>query len=83
MIVAVRLFARARDLACLDVLEVVLPDGATVADLRRAVAKITPALADLLARSALAINEEFADDDVVIPPKAEVALIPPVSGGAW
>jgi molybdopterin converting factor small subunit len=35
----------------------------------------------LLSRSAVAVNEEFADDAVAIPAGAEVALLPPVSGG--
>ena len=38
MIVHVRLFARARDLAGTDVLRVELPDGATISDLRRRLA---------------------------------------------
>jgi molybdopterin converting factor subunit 1 len=77
----VKLFARARDLAGADEVSVSLPDGATVADLRRALASAYPALAGLLARSALAVANEFADDGQLVPPGAEVALLPPVSGG--
>jgi molybdopterin converting factor small subunit len=40
-----------------------------------------PALRDLLPRAAVAVNEDFADDDTPIPPGVEVAIIPPVSGG--
>jgi molybdopterin converting factor small subunit len=29
----------------------------------------------------LAVNEEFADDSLTVPVNAEVALLPPVSGG--
>lgn len=81
MIVHVRLFARARDLAGADVLRVELPDGATVADLRRRIAADYPALASLLARSALAVANEFAADSLVLSADAEIALLPPVSGG--
>lgn len=77
----VRLFARARDLAAADKLEVDVPPGATVAELRRQIAEHYPALAGLLARSALAVNEEFAADEQTLPADAEVALLPPVSGG--
>ena len=77
----VKLFARARDLAGAAEVTVALPDGATVADLRRALAGARPALAELLARSALAVDSEFADDAVAVRPGAEVALLPPVSGG--
>jgi molybdopterin converting factor subunit 1 len=79
--VRVRLFARARDLAGKDEVMVLLPDGATIAELRRRLAAAHPKLADLLARSALAIDQEFAADEATVPAGAEVALLPPVSGG--
>ncbi len=79
--VVVRLFARARDLAGTDSVRLDLPAGATAADVRRALAKAYPALAGLLEHSALAVNDEFADDRAPLPPGAEVALLPPVSGG--
>jgi molybdopterin converting factor subunit 1 len=81
MIVQVRLFARARDLAGTDCLAVELPDGATVGDLRRRLAVAAPSLRGLLERSALAVNEEFAGDELLLPTQANVALLPPVSGG--
>ncbi len=81
MLVHVRLFARARDLAGADMLRVELPDGATVADLRRRLAAEYPALSSLLERSALAVENEFAADTQVLPAGVEVALLPPVSGG--
>lgn len=77
----VRLFARARDLAGADVLDVPLPAGATVRDLRLRLAKVCPRLAGLLERCALAVDNEFADDALPLPPGAEVAVLPPVSGG--
>jgi molybdopterin converting factor subunit 1 len=81
MTLTVRLFARARDLARADSLRVDLPDSATAGDLRRRLAVLCPALAGLIGRCALAVNEEFADDDLTLPLHAEVALLPPVSGG--
>jgi molybdopterin converting factor subunit 1 len=81
MIVAVRLFARARDLAGADLVRVELPEGATVSDLRRGLGRQCPALASLLEKSALAVDNEFAREDQPLTPGAEVALIPPVSGG--
>ena len=82
MTTRVRLFARARDLAGAETLSVDLPAGTTVGELRRRLAGDVPALAGLLERSAVGVNEEYAADDAVIPPGAEVAVIPPVSGGA-
>jgi molybdopterin converting factor subunit 1 len=81
MMVQVRLFARARDLAGTDRVALDLPEGATAGDLRRRLGRAFPALQGLLERSALAVNEEFAGDELPLPPHAEVALLPPVSGG--
>src|SRR5262249_27168764 len=73
--VTVRLFDRARALP-LD-----LPPGASVGELRRALGERCPALVSLLSRSAMAVNGEFARDGDLVPPGAEIALLPPVSGG--
>jgi molybdopterin converting factor subunit 1 len=81
MTVRVLLFAAARDLAGADAVTVELPPGATVADLRAALAARVPALAALLRRSSVAVNHDFAEDDRAIDPAAELAVIPPVSGG--
>ena len=77
----VRLFARARDLAGADHVVVDLPDGAAVADLRRRLVAAYPKLADLAAKCAVAVGEEFAGDDVALKEGVEIALLPPVSGG--
>jgi molybdopterin converting factor small subunit len=81
MTVTVRLFARAKDLAGFDRIVLDLPAIATAADLRRQLATSVPALTALLERSALAIGGEFANDDQLVPADAEIALLPPVSGG--
>jgi molybdopterin converting factor subunit 1 len=77
----VLLFARARDLVGQATVEIDLPPAATVADLRRALRGRYPVLVSLLEKSALAVDNEFAGDDAPVPPTAEVALLPPVSGG--
>jgi molybdopterin converting factor subunit 1 len=81
MTVTVILFAAARELADADSIALELCPGATVAALRAELARRVPALAGLLAKSALAVNHDFADDAVVLQPTDEVAVIPPVSGG--
>jgi molybdopterin converting factor subunit 1 len=80
--VSIRLFARAKDLAGSDALVVALPPVATVGELRKRLSELCPALMGLLERSAVAVNNEFADDAILVPEGAEVALLPPVSGGA-
>jgi len=82
MILRVHLFARARDLAGASTLAIELPGDSTVGDLRRRLREQVPALAGLLERSAIAVDTEFAGDSHPLRPEAEVALLPPVSGGA-
>ena len=82
MQVEVHLFAVARQAAGTDRLHLDLAEPATVAVLRRAVAERVPALGPLLAAMGVAVDSAYAPDDLVIPPGAELALIPPVSGGA-
>ena len=75
MVVSVRLFAGLRERAGASHVDVDLPDGATVADLLAAM--------DLAPRSCVAaINREYAEPAAPIAPGDEVALVPPVSGGA-
>ncbi len=59
-----------------------LPDGATVADLRARLAGIHPALAEALPAAVVAVNREFARPEVGLKDGDEVAVFPPVSGGA-
>jgi molybdopterin converting factor subunit 1 len=75
----IHLFAAARDLVGAPT--VVVDPPSTVADLRRQLAERYPTLAALLPKCRIAVNHEFADDDDAVPPGAEIAVIPPVSGG--
>lgn len=77
----VLLFAAARERARSEAVEVDLPAPATVAELRAALAAQYPALAAVLARSAIAVNGRYAAPSQAVTPGADVALIPPVSGG--
>ncbi len=81
MNVRVKLFAGARQLAGRDTLVVSLPVEATVAELRTAMAQCVPELKALLPQLMFAVDQEYADDDALISEGAEVACIPPVSGG--
>lgn len=74
------LFAGLAELAGTRSLEISW-DGGSVGDLRRAIADARPAVAGLLDRSAVAIGGRYADDETPVPVGAEVAILPPVSGG--
>ena len=78
--VRVRLFAGVRDAMRSDEVLAQIPLEGTVADLRRHLADAYPGV-DLLDACRVAVDREFAAEDAVIPERAEVALIPPVSGG--
>lgn len=75
MELTVRLFAGLRERAGADSVTVELPDGATAGDLLAAM--------DLAPRACIvAVDREYVPAEHVLDAGAEVALIPPVSGGA-
>jgi len=81
MKVQVRLFAAAKEWAKASTIELDVPSGATVADVRNALLVRVPQLAEFGPQLRLAVNAEYADDNTAILPLANVACIPPVSGG--
>jgi molybdopterin converting factor subunit 1 len=81
MTIRVLLFAALRERAGARELLVELPESASIAQLRQAVAEICPPLAPLLANAGVALNEELADGEARVRPGDVAALIPPVSGG--
>ncbi|ACL64592.1 molybdopterin converting factor, subunit 1 [Anaeromyxobacter dehalogenans 2CP-1] len=81
MPVHVLYFAGARDAAGTS-RETLAEVPATVADLRRVLAAAHPALARILPRCRISVDQAFADDGDAVRDGAEVALIPPVAGGA-
>jgi MoaE-MoaD fusion protein len=83
MTVSVRLFAILRERAGRDSVEIELPEGATVGDAFERLAA-TPGLAELVERMPLrmAVNREYASTGARISAGDELAVIPPISGGA-
>jgi MoaE-MoaD fusion protein len=77
VIVRVRLFAALRERAGTDRLELELPDGAVVADALAAVEGLAAGLPLVLA-----VNREYATPEQVLRADDELAVVPPVSGGA-
>lgn len=77
----VKLFAVAKQLAGRDEVEIELPDQATVADVRQQLGNTIPDLADMLPSYVFAVDKQYAHDATCIAPGAEIAAIPPVSGG--
>jgi MoaE-MoaD fusion protein len=79
--VSVRLFAGLRERAGTDRLDVELPEGANVGDLLAAMAE-TPVGVLRPRECVVAVNREYASADEPVSAGDEVALVPPVSGGA-
>ena len=77
MRVSVRLFAGLRERAGEDQIELELPEAASVGDALAALASLTGGI-----RVVMAVNREYADASTPLRPGDELALIPPVSGGA-
>jgi len=80
--VPVRLFAGLHDVVGRREVELELAEGASVADLRDELARRYPAVVPLMSTLVCAVNEEYVANDHRLSPEDEVALIPPVSGGA-
>jgi molybdopterin converting factor subunit 1 len=77
----IKLFATLKEKAGASSIEVPITDGMTVEALRAAVGVAYPDLAELAARSVVAVNREFAFNEDTIRASDEIALFPPVSGG--
>jgi molybdopterin synthase catalytic subunit len=83
MTVHVRLFAILRERAGCDSLEIELGEGATVADALERLSG-SELLAELFAQMPLllAVNRSYAQPETVLRAGDELALVPPISGGA-
>jgi MoaE-MoaD fusion protein len=80
--VRIRLFAMQRELAGTRGLEVTIADGGTIEDAWRALVEAHPVLAPGRPAVRFARNGAYARPDTTLLEGDEVAMIPPVSGGA-
>jgi len=81
MRVSLRLFAGLRERAGADRVEVEVPEGALVSDVLAALAD-TPVGVLRPGQCVVALDREYAAADAPVAGAREIALIPPVSGGA-
>ena len=80
MIIRVKLFGIARDIVASSHYELSLTEGMTVSKLKSTLNSEYPAFENL--RSLMvAVNNQYARDELVLTERDEIALIPPVSGG--
>ncbi|MCL5999675.1 MAG: molybdenum cofactor biosynthesis protein MoaE [Chloroflexi bacterium] len=78
----IKLFATLKDRAKTGEIVLRTQERLTVRELRAAVGAQYPELAALMTQTLVAVNEQFAFNDDVVEAGDEVALFPPVSGGA-
>ena len=81
MRIRVKLFAAARELAGAGDVTLEVANGATVDEVQRVLLRKVPALEKIVSHARWAVDAEFATGDTMVTEQAEVALIPPVSGG--
>jgi molybdopterin converting factor subunit 1 len=79
--VSVRLYAGLQGLVGKRDVELSLPAGATVEQLRSRIVDEYPVLEALISTLVVAVNEEMVPTDHVIAEGEHVELIPPIAGG--
>jgi len=82
MKVRVRCFAAAREIVGTGELVIDLPEGSTLMELVDQIRHRFPRLEGLAGSLLFSVNREYAPSDKRLVADDEVALIPPVSGGA-
>lgn len=79
--IKVLLFATLREYVGVNTLEMEVPIGTTVGELKAAMVKNYPRLARVQQTMMAAIDRVYASDEQVLPQDSEIAFFPPVSGG--
>ena len=74
-------FATIRDRAGVKSLELDIPVDLTVQGLKEKLSTDFPNLKESMSSVLMTINREYAFDEAVVPPNAEIGMFPAVSGG--
>jgi molybdopterin synthase sulfur carrier subunit len=80
MTVKILTFGIARDIVGNSTFETQIREGATVADLKKALLERYPRF-ETLASLMIAVNAEYGNEATVLSERDEIAIIPPVAGG--
>lgn len=80
--ISILFFATLKDKLGTSRLKMEIPSDTTVFNLKNQLVSLYPALSPHLEQAITSVNQEFAFDQDVIAPSAEVAFFPPVSGGS-
>lgn len=74
-------FATIRDRAGTKSMELDIPEDLTIQGLKDRLGNEVPNLKESLKSVLITINREYAFDEAIVPPNAEIGMFPPVSGG--
>ena len=77
----VHLYAAARESAAADTIDITADEPVVASELLRRVIDDLPGDAAWMGVSRLAVDDAYVAGDPMIDPAADIALIPPVSGG--
>lgn len=80
--VRVKFFGPAKDLTGCEEILLNLPEGSSLSAAIKVLLEILPKLRERLHHYRFAVNTNYADENTLLEDGDEVALIPPVSGGA-
>ena len=80
MTLNISFFGIGREIAGASGLVINLPEAATVADLLAYLKNTYPDFARL-SSLLVAVNDDYAQNDIILKPNDDIAIIPPVSGG--
>ncbi len=76
----IKAFGISQEIIGNKLLEMEVPDGHTISDLKKALIQKYPTF-DSLKSLYIAVNNEYAPESALLKEGDEIALIPPVSGG--
>lgn len=76
----IKAFGISKDIIGNRLLELELPEGSTVTDLKKVLFEKYVGFADLKSLY-IALNNDYADEKMILKEGDEIAIIPPVSGG--
>jgi MoaE-MoaD fusion protein len=79
--ITVLFFATLKERAGTNRTQIELPAGARIKDLKASLLEKFPGLGGYSGAMLVSLNKQFAFDEDEIPPGAEIAIFPPVSGG--
>ena len=80
--ITILFFANLKDITGEQKIMIEIPPEITIADLKEQLIQDYPGLSRYMSAIIVSINHEFAENDEIIPNEAEIAIFPPVSGGA-